>query len=61
MPILKFWPNEFRISSVTHCPKFLLFRLFEKLAQNYIQNISLVPSFKPILQFLLMFGDMITI
>jgi hypothetical protein len=26
--ILKFWPNEFRISSVTNCPKFLLYRPF---------------------------------
>jgi hypothetical protein len=29
--ILKFWPNKFRNSSVTHCPKFILFRPFSRI------------------------------
>jgi hypothetical protein len=58
--ILKFWPNECRNSSVTHYPKFLLFRPFKLIAPKVIEfcllysNISLVPSFKPILKFWLM-------
>jgi hypothetical protein len=26
--IFDIWPNELRISLVTHCPKFFLFKLF---------------------------------
>jgi hypothetical protein len=59
--ILKFWLNEFRNSSVTHCPKFLLFRPFFKtngpkvieFCLLYSESL-LVPSFKLILKFWLM-------
>jgi hypothetical protein len=29
--IFKFWPNKFRNSFVTHCPKFLLFMPFSNI------------------------------
>jgi hypothetical protein len=35
--ILKFWTNEFKNSSVTHCPKFLLFRPFKSIGLKVIE------------------------
>jgi hypothetical protein len=58
--ILKFWSNKFRNSSVTHCPKFILFRPFYSIDPKVIEfcllysEYLLVPSFKLVFKLWLM-------
>jgi hypothetical protein len=49
--ILKFWPNKFMNSSVTHCLKFFLFRPFRMFVPKVIEFCLLYSKFLLVLLF----------